>query len=60
MTGHYKAKKKVASHHQQGSKRQLKPDKFQSCPGCEKDHPCSKCRFRDAVCLKGDKVGHIV
>uniref|UniRef100_A0A915JU89 CCHC-type domain-containing protein n=1 Tax=Romanomermis culicivorax TaxID=13658 RepID=A0A915JU89_ROMCU len=58
MTGHYKAKKKVVSQHQQGSKKQLKPDKFQSCPGCKEGHPCSECRFGDAVCLKCNKVGH--
>uniref|UniRef100_A0A915IXX7 Uncharacterized protein n=1 Tax=Romanomermis culicivorax TaxID=13658 RepID=A0A915IXX7_ROMCU len=39
MTGHYEAKKKVASQHQQGSMKQLKPDKFQSCRGCKKAHP---------------------
>uniref|UniRef100_A0A915JT27 Uncharacterized protein n=1 Tax=Romanomermis culicivorax TaxID=13658 RepID=A0A915JT27_ROMCU len=34
MTGHYKAKKKVAGQHQQESKKQL----------CKKDHPCKLLR----------------
>uniref|UniRef100_A0A915KA39 Uncharacterized protein n=1 Tax=Romanomermis culicivorax TaxID=13658 RepID=A0A915KA39_ROMCU len=58
MTGHYKAKKKVASQHQQGSKKQPKPDKFQSCASCKKDHPrsCDFFKVQDSEILNRELI----
>ncbi|XP_070599464.1 uncharacterized protein [Erythrolamprus reginae] len=38
--------------------RQLRPP-YQPCAGCHGQHPRSRCPFKDAICRRCDKRGHI-